>query len=58
MDYRFLGISEPRVPVLGFVMDNFGGEGDFFKTWGNTQPAEVQGLIDTCINATADATNA
>ena len=49
MEYRQLGGSGLRVPVLGFGTATFGGEGDFFKAWGSTQVAEARNLVDICL---------
>ena len=34
MEYRRLGASGLKVPVLTFGTGTFGGEGEFFKAWG------------------------
>jgi aryl-alcohol dehydrogenase-like predicted oxidoreductase len=49
VDYRFLGGSGLKVPVLSFGTATFGGVGDFFKTWGSTDVAEAQRLVDLCL---------
>ena len=36
MEYRLLGRSGFNVPVLTFGTGTFGGKGDFFKAWGDT----------------------
>lgn len=51
MEYRFLGGSGLKVPVLSFGTATFGGEGDFFKAWGNTQVDEAKKLIHICMDA-------
>ena len=51
MEYRYLGASGFRVPVLSFGTGTFGGEGDFFKSWGNTDVAGARRLIDVCLDA-------
>ncbi len=51
MEYRQLGGSGLRVPVLSFGTATFGGEGEFFKAWGTTQAAEARSLIDICLEA-------
>ena len=38
MEYRYLGASGFRVPVLSFGTGTFGGQGDFFKAWGRRPP--------------------
>ena len=49
MDYRFLGGSGLKVPVLSFGTATFGGVGDFFKAWGATDVAEAKRLVDICL---------
>ncbi len=51
MEYRYLGASGFRVPVLSFGTGTFGGEGDFFKSWGNTDVAGARRLVDVCLDA-------
>lgn len=61
MEYRQLGNSGLRVPVLSFGTGTFGGNSEFFKAWGNTQVDEAARLINLCLDAgvnlfdTADA---
>ena len=40
-----------KVPVLSFGTATFGGEGDFFKAWGNTQVDEAKKLVNICMDA-------
>ncbi len=49
MDYKHLGGSGLKVPVLSFGTATFGGVGDFFKAWGATDVAEAKRLIDICL---------
>jgi aryl-alcohol dehydrogenase-like predicted oxidoreductase len=49
MEFRQLGGSGLRVPVLSFGTATFGGVGDFFKAWGSTEVAEAKGLVDICL---------
>lgn len=49
MEYRQLGGSGLRVPVLSFGTATFGGNGDFFKAWGNTQVEEARRLVALCL---------
>jgi len=49
VDYRFLGGSGLKVPVLSFGTATFGGVGDFFKAWGATDVAEAKRLVDICL---------
>lgn len=51
MEYRQLGASGLFVPVLSFGTATFGGQGDFFKAWGNTQVEEATRLVDRCLDA-------
>jgi len=54
MEYRHLGRSGLRVPVLSLGTGTFGGRGDFFAAWGNTDVAEARSLIDICLEAGAN----
>jgi aryl-alcohol dehydrogenase-like predicted oxidoreductase len=51
MEYRRLGASGFKVPVLSFGTGTFGGKGDFFSAWGNTDVAEARRLVDICLDA-------
>lgn len=51
MDFRQLGGSGMRIPVLSFGTATFGGKGDFFKTWGNTQVGEARQMVHLCMDA-------
>jgi len=51
MEFRQLGYSGLKVPVLSFGTGTFGGEGEFFKAWGATDVAEASRLIDICLEA-------
>ena len=51
MEYRQLGDSGLKVPVLSFGTATFGGGTDFFKKWGSTDVAEARKLIDICLEA-------
>jgi aryl-alcohol dehydrogenase-like predicted oxidoreductase len=51
MEYRLLGGSGLKVPVLSFGTGTFGGSNDFFKAWGSTDVAEASRLIDICLEA-------
>lgn len=51
MEYRQLGASGLKVPVLSFGTGTFGGGGDFFKAWGNTQTDEAARLVHLCMDA-------
>jgi aryl-alcohol dehydrogenase-like predicted oxidoreductase len=49
MDYRRLGDSGLRVPVLSFGTATFGGGNDFFKAWGSTDARAASRLVDICL---------
>jgi len=49
MEYRKLGYSGMKVPVLSFGTATFGGIGEFFKAWGETGIKEATRLIDICL---------
>ena len=51
MDYRQLGGSGLKVPVLTFGTGTFGGNTDFFKPWGATNVQESTRLVDICLDA-------
>jgi len=51
MEYRQLGNSGLRVPVLSFGTATFGGGNDFFKAWGSTQADEATRLVNLCLDA-------
>jgi aryl-alcohol dehydrogenase-like predicted oxidoreductase len=51
MDYRLLGRSGFKVPVLTFGTGTFGGKGDFFKAWGDTDAKGAERLVDICLDA-------
>jgi aryl-alcohol dehydrogenase-like predicted oxidoreductase len=51
MEYRQLGGSGFRVPVLSLGTGTFGGGSELFKAWGQTDVAEATRLIDICLEA-------
>lgn len=51
MQYRQLGRSGLKVPVLSLGTGTFGGVGNMFSKWGSTDVAEATGLIDVCLDA-------
>jgi aryl-alcohol dehydrogenase-like predicted oxidoreductase len=53
MEYRLLGGSGFKVPVLSLGTATFGGGNDFFRAWGNTQVEEATRLVDIAIEAGA-----
>ncbi|HEX7116435.1 MAG TPA: aldo/keto reductase [Steroidobacter sp.] len=54
MQYRVLGSSGFKVPVLGFGAGTFGGKGPVFSAWGRTDVEEAKRLIDLCLDAGAN----
>ena len=51
MEYRKLGNSGFKVPVLGLGTGTFGGGGDFFKVWGSNGVPEATRMVDICLEA-------
>jgi aryl-alcohol dehydrogenase-like predicted oxidoreductase len=51
MEYRQLGGSGLKVPVLSLGTGTFGGGGELFKAWGQTDVAEATRLVDICLDA-------
>jgi aryl-alcohol dehydrogenase-like predicted oxidoreductase len=51
MEYRQLGYSGLKVPVLSFGTGTFGGGNEFFKAWGCSDVAEATRLVDICLEA-------
>jgi len=51
MEYRTLGRSGLKVPVLSFGTGTFGGQGAFFERWGSSDVAEASKLVDICLDA-------
>src|SRR6202522_3045012 len=51
MEFRQLGKSGLKVPVLCFGSATFGGGNEFFRAWGATDVAEATRLIDLCMEA-------
>ncbi|MFN3728268.1 MAG: aldo/keto reductase [Fimbriimonadaceae bacterium] len=49
MEYRYLGASGFRVPVLCLGTGTFGGVGEFFKGFGTTEVEEATRLVDVCL---------
>ena len=51
MEYRTLGRSGLKVPVLSFGTGTFGGGNEFFKAWGDSDVKEATRLVDICLEA-------
>ncbi len=51
MEYRQLGRSGMKVPVLSYGTGTFGGSNEFFKRWGSSDVAEASRLVDICLDA-------
>jgi len=51
MEYRNLGRSGLKVPVLSFGAATFGGAPPFFSAWGASDVAEARRLVDLCLEA-------
>lgn len=51
MEYRNLGASGLKVPVLSFGTGTFGGQGPLFSAWGRSDAGEARRLVDICLEA-------
>src|SRR3954463_354555 len=51
MEYRRLGHSGLKVPVLTLGTGTFGGKGPLFSSWGATGVPEATRLVDICLEA-------
>ena len=51
MEYRQLGRSGLKVPVFSLGTGTFGGVGEMFARWGNTDVAAATRLVDVCLEA-------
>ena len=51
MEFRQLGGSGLKVPVLSFGAATFGGKTELFEAWGDTDVKEATRLVDICLDA-------
>ena len=51
MEYRTLGYSGLKVSTLAFGAGTFGGSGEFFKAWGDTNVEGATRIVDICLDA-------
>ncbi|MEE4023991.1 aldo/keto reductase [Gordonia sp. PKS22-38] len=51
MEYRRVGSSGLQVSEFGFGAATFGGRGEFFKAWGDTDVDAARRLVDQCLDA-------
>lgn len=51
MEYRSLGRSGLKVPVLSFGAATFGGSGPLFGAWGATNSDDARRIVDVCLDA-------
>jgi aryl-alcohol dehydrogenase-like predicted oxidoreductase len=51
MEYRLLGGSGFKVPVLSLGTATFGGGNDFFRAWGESDVKDATRLVDICLES-------
>ncbi len=51
MEYRRLGSSGLHVPALSFGAGTFGGRGELFGAWGDTDAEQARRLVDISLDA-------
>jgi aryl-alcohol dehydrogenase-like predicted oxidoreductase len=51
MEYRNLGASGLKVPILSFGTGTFGGQAPLFSAWGRSDADEARRLVDICLDA-------
>ncbi|MFF3567034.1 aldo/keto reductase [Nocardia jiangxiensis] len=51
MEYRRLGVSGLTVPALSFGAGTFGGRGELFGAWGDTDARQARRMVDVALHA-------
>jgi len=51
MEFRQLGYSGLKVPILSLGTGTFGGSNEFFRAWGSSGVPEATRLVDICLDA-------
>jgi aryl-alcohol dehydrogenase-like predicted oxidoreductase len=51
MEFRILGRSGLKVPVLSLGTGTFGGATELFRAWGNSGVPEATRLVDICLES-------
>ena len=51
MEFRQLGASGLKVPILSLGTGTFGGSTELFRAWGTTGVEEATRLVDICLDA-------
>ncbi|WP_067674620.1 aldo/keto reductase [Nocardia miyunensis] len=51
MEYRRLGASGLTVPALSFGAGTFGGRGELFGAWGDTDARQARRMVDVALDA-------
>jgi aryl-alcohol dehydrogenase-like predicted oxidoreductase len=51
MEYRLVGGSGFKVPAFSMGTGTWGGVGEFFKAWGNTDVDGARKIVDICLDA-------
>lgn len=51
MEYRRLGASGLKVPLISLGAATFGGTSEFFRAWGSTDVAAARRMVDVCLDA-------